>query len=351
MATVNTTAIFPSARFISTDSLGDLQETLGAIATKAQLSHNGLVFQAVTAGEAGNSITLEIVGSNSAEGLEFTGTGNSITATFATSDGVPGTPEVPAEADELIHDGVTYSAVVAGANSGLLVTINESQAADAISYDSGTKTLTIDLDDLVTNKTQGDIQTLFTGAGSSVTDVFALSFADPLANLATTLTNEPLTGGVDYVAEVPSIPAVTIASYTQGQFATAFSSAPSAVTDLITLSVTDENAFMSSALAVTSFAGGAEQQGGSLDGNSDYILIKREDLYDLAADEVNDGRKVVWGFVHNATNAFLALSDPPTNFVMSKGNPIAIENGSALRQTYSIAAIYGVSGLDLRAES
>jgi len=47
----------------------------------------------------------------------------------------------------------------------------------------------------------------------------------------------------------------------------------------------------------------------------------------------------------------LALSDPPTNFVMSKGNPIAIENGSALRQTYQVAAIYGVSGLDLRAES
>jgi len=98
--------------------------------------------------------------------------------------------------DELIHDGVTYTAVTAGENSGLLVTINESQASDSISYDTGTLTLQIDLDDLVTNKTQGDIQTLFQGGGASVTDVFTLSFSDPLASLATVLSNEALIGGI-----------------------------------------------------------------------------------------------------------------------------------------------------------
>ena len=100
------------------------------------------------------------------------------------------------EPDELIHDGVTYTAVTPGSNSGLLVTINESQASDSISYDTGTLTLQIDLDDLVTNKTQGDIQTLFQSAGTSVTDVFTLSFSDPLTTLATVLNNEALSGGV-----------------------------------------------------------------------------------------------------------------------------------------------------------
>jgi hypothetical protein len=104
------------------------------------------------------------------------------------------------EPDELIHDGVTYTAVTTGENSGLLVTINESQTSDSISYDTGTLTLQIDLDDLVTNKTQGDIQTLFQAAGASVTDVFNISFSDQLASLATVLSNEPLTGGTKSVS-------------------------------------------------------------------------------------------------------------------------------------------------------
>jgi hypothetical protein len=336
MATVNTTTVYPSAKFISTDSLGDLQETVATPATKASLTHNGLIFQAVTAGSDGNLISLEIVGDNNATGLAFSGVGNAITLTAETADAIPATE------DSLTHDGVTYKSAVDG-DSGIDVTILESQLADAISFSGST--LTIELDDLVTNKTQGDILALYQGAGTSVTDAVEITVADSLGSLATTLTNEPLVGGVN------GVPAVTIANYTQGQVLTAFGTAPVEVSDLVTLSVQDSNANLSSLLSTTNFSGGAELVPGSLDASSDYVLIKTDDIHGLASDETNDGRKVVWGLIHQATGVFEGLSDAPDNFTMSKGTPTSVNNGTALRQNYSIQAFYAVENLDLKAEA
>jgi hypothetical protein len=336
MATVNTTTIYPSAKFISTDGLGDLQETVATPATKAQLSHNGLTFKAVTAGNDGNLISLEIVGDNNATGLAFTATGNSITLTAETADAIPATE------DALTHDGVTYKSAVDG-DSGIDVTILESQLADAISFSGST--LTIELDDLVTNKTQGDILALYQGAGTSVTDAVEITVADSLGALATTLTNEPLTGGVD------EVPAVTIANYTQGQVSTAFGVAPSGVTDLVTLEVQDANANLSSLLGATNLSGGNELVAGSLEADADYILIKTSDIYGLSADEANDGRKVVWGLVDTATKVFEGLSDAPDNFTMSQGTLTSVANGTALRRNYSIQAFFAVENLDLKSEA
>jgi hypothetical protein len=338
MATVNTTTIYPSAKFISTDGLGDLQETVATPATKAQLSHNGLTFKAVNAGSDGNLISLEIVGDNNATGLAFTATGNSITLTAETADAVPATE------DALTHDGVTYRSAIDG-DSGIQVTIRESQVADAISYDDVALELTIDLDDVVTNKTQGDVETLYASAPASVTDHVVISVADALGALATTLTQEPLIGGTD------EVPAVTIANYTQGQVSTAFGVAPAGVTTLVTLEVQDANANLSSLLGATNLSGGNELVAGSLEADADYILIKTSDIYGLSADEANDGRKVVWGLVDTATKVFEGLSDAPDNFTMSQGTLTSVANGTALRRNYSIQAFFAVENLDLKSEA
>jgi len=101
-------------------------------------------------------------------------------------------------ADELVHDGITYTAVTPGPNSGLKVTINQSATSDSISYNNSTKTLVIALTGLITTRTQGDIKALYDAASTDVTDVFILSFeADLSTGLSTVLSNEALTGGAD----------------------------------------------------------------------------------------------------------------------------------------------------------
>lgn len=227
MATVNASTIFPSIKFISTDGLGDLQETVGTTAVAASRTIDGLSFTAVTAGADGNNITIEL--------LE----GQSVT-------------------------GVVFSAV-------------------------------------------GDAITISTELGAS--------------------------------------------TYTQGDVETAFASAPTEVTDLVTLSVANAGANLVGTFSAANLQNGADATSGELDPDSEYVMIKKSDYYDLEAGEENDGRKLIWGTVHRASEVFAGLSDPPENFTISRSNPTAIQNGTALRQTYTITAVYAVEGLDLKAEA
>jgi len=332
MATVNSTVLFPSIKFIATDGSGDLEEVVAVPAVNASRSHDGLTFTAVTAGVVGNQLSVEIVEDATATGVEFSADGNKITLSAQT---------ISASQDSLVHDGVTYSSVNLG-DSGIVVTIRESQGADAISYDDVGLELTIDLDDLVTNKTQGDIETLFLGAPNSVTDHVAISVADSLASLASTLAQEPMTGGAD---------AVGIADYTQGQVETAFAGADSSVTDLVSLSIADGTANLVSTLSEVVLQNGADAIESTLDADAKYVMIKQSDLHDLTDSETADGRKLVWGFIHKAAEAFAGLSDAPTNLTVTKGTLAPVDGGTALRQNYTVSARYAISALDLKAEA
>jgi hypothetical protein len=349
MATINTTAIFPSAKFLETDALGDLQEVSGANATTANLTHDGLTFTSEATGVEGNLISVEIVGSNDATGLAFSLDGSKITLTAETADLIPATPDTPATADALTSDGVTYTAVNAGANSGLEVTINESQVADAISVTGSV--LTIDLDDVIGNKTQGDISTLFASAPQSVTDVFDIAVADATGALSILLTNEALTGGTDLIPGDAEVPAVTIANYTQGQVLTAFGSAGADITGLVDLAVANSATNLVSLLSETNLSGGSDSSSGDLEPNETYLCIKQSELHDLTQDETSDGRKLVWGIVHKASQVFDGLAEQPANFTISRGVPTSIDGGSALRQTYTIRATYQIANLDLKSEA
>jgi len=230
MATVNASTIFPSIKFISTDGLGDLGETVGSSAVAASRTIDGLTFTAVTAGAAGNSITIELIEGQSANGVV----------------------------------GVEISAV------GNAITIATELGASTY--------------------TQGDVENAYLAASTDVTDLITLS----VANSATAL----------------------IGTFTSANLQT-----------------------------------GADATSGDLDPDSEYVLIKKSDYYDLESGEETDGRKLVWGAVHRASEVFAGLSDPPENFTIARTSPVAVQQGTALRQVYTITAIYAIEGLDLKAEA
>jgi len=340
MATINTTGIFPSAKFISTNGSGDLQEVVSEVETFGSVTHDGLTFTANAGGLLSSPPSIEIVQDATATGIEFSSNGDDITMNVQT---IAEVPAVPATFDEVDIDGITYKAEVAG-DSGISVNILESQSADDMSFNLGV--LTISLDTLITDKTQADIANLYALAGAGVKDNVELTFSNLTDALVTTGSTD-LVGGTD---EVPAVPATNIASYTQSQVQTAFNGASGHITGLISLSISDGSANLVSTLSQTDI-NGTNAVGGNLDIDSDYVLIKRTDLHDLEASEQNDGRKFLWGLIHKAEAQINALGEKPENFTISKGNPVSVDQGSALSQSYSVRVKYGIDALDLKAEA
>lgn len=334
MATINTTGIFPSAKFIATDASGDLQEVVSSVQTTGSITHDGLTFTLQSAGLLNPVPSLAIVEDATATGIEFSASGNDVTMKVQT------TPAVPATFDEVQIDGITYKAEVAG-DSGFSIDILESQTADNMDFSLGV--LTIELDDVIGNKTQADIANLYALAGSAVKDNIDITFSNLTGVLATT-------GSTDLANGQDETPAVTIASYTQNEVQTAFAGSDASVTNVVSLSIEDAGSFLTSAKAQTTF-NGAEAVAGNLDPSADYILLKRTDIHGLENDEQNDGRKFLWGIIHQAEVQINALSDKPDMLTISKGTMLSADQGTALSQSYSVKVKYGTDALDLKAEA
>lgn len=230
MATINSSAIFPSIKFISTDALGDVQEVVGSSAVSSSATIDGLTFTAVDAGVDGDNITIELIegqASNGVVGVEFSASGNAIT--IATENGA--------------------------------------------------------------------------------------------------------------------------STYTQGDVETAFASAPAGVTDLVGLSVASSGSSLVGTFSATNLGGGADATEGDLEGNQEYILIKKSDLHDLTAGEEQDGRKLIWGIVNKASDVFESLTDAPENLTITRSTKSLVNNQSNLRQTYTIVATYEIGSVDLKGEA
>lgn len=338
MATVNSSAIFPSVKFISTDGSGDLDEVVAEPAVQASLTHDGLTFTAVPVGVEGNSLAVIVEEDQNASGLSFSAQGNHVTLTAESADAVSATHT---------YQGLTFSAVTGGTSgNSLTLEVRQGQAGVGVvgvEFSVSGSDIVMSAELALENYTQGDIEGYFASAPTLVTDLVDLSVADSGASLVNgTQVATNFTGGVN---------AVTIASYTQGQVETAFAGADSSVTDLMTLSIADGTANLLTTLSQTHLSGGTDAIASTLEADAKYVLIKQTDLHDLADDEVGDGRKLVWGFVHKASEVFAGLSDAPDNFSITKGTFVPIEGGTALRQNYTISAIYGINNLDLKAEA
>ena len=186
-------------------------------------------------------------------------------------------------------------------------------------------------------------------AGDSIT--IAISFSgnngDPITYSATgnniAITLPP---SADGSTKTP----ITLASHFEAN-------APSAITDLITLKVkggilSSTNVWSGNNINATNLAGGADESTVSdLEKSSKYLCIKVDDLHGLEASEEADGRKLIWGILHQASTIFEGLATQPDSLKIAKSVPSSADQGTTLKQVYTITSKYGIENLDLKAES
>lgn len=78
MATINSSAIFPSIKYLSTDADGDLDELVGDAGQASEVTIDGIKYTAVTAGVDGDSITIELQEGQAVTGVEVSASGNAV---------------------------------------------------------------------------------------------------------------------------------------------------------------------------------------------------------------------------------------------------------------------------------
>jgi hypothetical protein len=221
---ITTNQIFPSARYVTTDGLGDLQETTSVPAVASSLTFDGLTFTAVTAGDAGDLISVELLELQAVTGVEVSVVGTDIT---------------------------------------------------------------ISTENAASTYTQGDVETAY----DLVTDA----------------------------------------------------------TDLADISVANAGGSLTSTQVQTNLSGGADEIAGTLSANKIYLCIDQDDLYNLETPEQADGRKLCWGMIKSASNAFNSFGQP-ASLNISEGTIQALDNDT-LRQIFTVTAKYAIGGLDLEDEA
>lgn len=340
---VATIEVFPSAKFISTNAQGDLEEVESVPATKASGGFDQLSFEAIDAGVGGNATSVEITQDQSGV-ISYNVTGQAVSINLG------GTAQVPAVAASLVYSNdITFSAVTAGASGNTqTVAVNGNQGGGAIVYALTGSDLVINLVNAANTYTAQDLVNDFnSNASAAIKSLFSVSVTGTGSNnlQAGGIAQTNLAGGLDLVPAV-----LGINNYTRNQIKTDFdNNAPQSAKDLIAISVTGSTGKLSAVNSVT-LTGGTDSQLGELDPSSPYLLIKQSDLHDLADGERTDARKVVWGVLHKASEHWASLANQPDNLKIVKSFPAAADNGTSLRQTYTVTAKYGIDALDLKAE-
>ena len=332
MPAIAASSIFPSLKYIATDASGNLDEVESIDAVQASKTVGGITFKAKDAGVAGNSITVELVEVLGASADAVTVSGSDISIALKKVDGLQARKTV---------GGVTFKAVNAGtAGNSITVQMTDSSSSgsDAITV-SGSDIL-IDLTDAASASSTLDIKNLVAG-DSSAAALVVVNGADS-STLAQTFGSTSLAEGVDAIvaADSSTLDIKNLVDSDSSAAALVAVSGTSASTPAQTFSQTNLDDVI-----------GVDAVLGELEPNENYLMLKQSDLYDVADSEQADGRKLVWGFVSKATEAFEAMASQPANLTLRKSTPSSTDAGTALKQTYSMVAKYAVSGLDLKDEA
>ena len=124
---------------------------------------------------------------------------------------------------------------------------------------------------------------------------------------------------------------------------------------LLTVVLSGDTNTLPVVLSETALGSGVSATISDLDPNSQYIMIKRDDIYELEEGESGDARKIVWGVLDKYTSHVQGLSAEqlPENFIATRGNPALLIDGagSRIRQAYSIQAFYATGDWDLEDET
>lgn len=346
---VATSEVFPSAKFISTDNQGNLNEVESVPSTKASGSFDQLSFAAVADGVAGNGVSVEFLQDTSGS-ISYNVNGQAVQITLGGSAQVPA---VPAVAASLIYSSdITFSAVTAGAAGNSLSVQITANSGNANAYTLTGDELLIELQNAATSYTAQDLVDDFNAnASNAIKALFSVSVTGTASNnlAAGGIAKTNLSGGSDLVPQVPAV--LGINSFTRDQIKSDFdTNAPQSAKDLLTITVTSGGSANLSGVASVTLSGGTDSQLGELDPSSPYLLIKQSDLHDLSDDERTDARKLIWGVLHKASEHWAGLANQPDNLKISKSFPAAADNGASLRQVYTVTAKYGIDALDLKAE-
>jgi hypothetical protein len=212
--------------------------------------------------------------------------------------------------------------------------------------------ISVCLVDNISNYTNAQIFALITDG----TKAWATNFSGATAKFGLTVTNAAtnaslaingsfsLTGGADASGQTGTL--LKIKELIDGS---------TEASELVTITLTGDNTTLPTALGETAFSGGLDATVSDLDPNSQYIMIKRDDIYELEAGESSDARKIVWGVLDKYTSHVTGLSveQQPENFVVTRGTPaLIIDNaGTRVRQAYSVQAFYATGDWDLENET
>jgi hypothetical protein len=158
MANIGLNTIFPSARFLSTDASGDVQEVTAQGGSNASATLQGIKVDAVALEQAGNGITFAIAESN---GVEDSISATNQTVTLSLKDvatnyqlgtaytvdaveAIEGVDPVDAVSSTATLDGIDIVAVAEGTSGdGITFEITEENEGDSISAVDSTVTLAL----------------------------------------------------------------------------------------------------------------------------------------------------------------------------------------------------------------
>ena len=319
---------------------------------------DNLVFTAVTAGAAGNNITIEITDSNGAPDAVSVNA-NAILVELDTGIADYVTDDI----QTLINGDVAAAALISVSGGDATEPATTATPAENL---LGGKDASLGDDIVKVHPTDSDISVCLVDDHNTYDN-------DAIFNLLTDGT-KAWTASVASVVTVTQAGSSSVAAIT-GSFDLAGGSDPSGqtavTTDIVDLINASEDASalvtasgggtrLPQVLAKTPLAGGVDATTSDLDPDSEYIMIKKSDIHELedridGSSEVDDARKIVWGVLDTYTSHVTGLSveNQPENFIVSRGNPALVIDGAGtrIRQAYSVQAFYATGDFDLEDET
>lgn len=302
--------IFPSAKFISTDSKGDVQEITAQDATDATASIQGVQIDAVASSVDGNGITFQITENNSSDAI--TATGNTVTLALSKS----------ASDYRLNEYGIDTS------SSASHLGISVGSYIHFISDD------TLDWRDEATNATES----LNFTAGQSVEVTGKDGSSRPIVTIDST--NYVVLAGNFKTTWGERIDSVS----------TILGTASNDVTDLVSITLTGQDSDNLTGTGSVVTEGGNISVDSDLNADSKYLLLDISDIYDLEESEEADGRKVFYGLLETATANIATSGAVSDSLVINRGSLILLSENK-LRRSYNITATLDILDSDLAEES
>jgi hypothetical protein len=350
MAQVNSADVFPSLRTISTDSVGELQEITSVPALRAGgVLSTDIVLNAVNLGADANNIVVSIVENfgGASNSIAINGSAIEVRLKEALTPASGGTPST------LDYNGAFTLTTLNNGGTNI-----DFHVVDNIATTSGSDEVKINAsDDDVSVCLVGDITTY---SNQDIRNLLTDTTTAWYAGLQSIFIVGDMISGEDTAQAIEFSSTFSNGTVDVNQSATLqdivdLISGSSEASALVTASVASEKASDLPSVDSEQLDGGSDATIADLEANSQYVLLKIDEIHGLTADETNDARKVTWGVIEQYAQYILGQSveNQPENFILTRGNPTLVIDGAGtrIRQVYSIQSFYATGDFDLEDET